>query len=44
MLNSVVEVNDFYVVAGSKDRNYHGKLCEPPSLRGLKPPPGRGSY
>jgi transposase-like protein len=43
-LRGVVEADDFYVNAGFKGRNYHGKLGRPARCRGLKPPPGRGSY
>lgn len=43
-LRGVVEADDFYVNAGLKGRAYHDRLGRPPRIRGLKPPPGRGSY
>lgn len=43
-LRGVVEVDEFYVTAGFKGRNTHGNLGRFPRIRGLKPPPGRGSY
>jgi len=43
-LRGVVEVDEFYVRAGLKGRNYSGRLGRPPRRRGLKPPRGRGTY
>ena len=43
-LRGVVEVDEFYLNAGLKGRAYKSKLGRPPRCRGLRPPPGRGSY
>jgi len=43
-LRGVVEVDEFYVTAGLKGRGSCGRLNRPPRRRGLRRPPGRGTY
>lgn len=43
-LRGVVEVDEFHVTAGLKGRGSCGSLGRQPRRRGLRRPPGRGSY